>query len=54
MKDSTFLFNRLITKPNNLRISKKFALATVHRAENTNDITRLKAIFKALNNIGKR
>mgnify|MGYP001194832240 FL=1 len=54
MKDSKFLFNKLIIKPNNLTLSKKFALATVHRAENTNDIRRLKGIFKALNNIGKK
>ena len=54
MKDSTSLFNKLTIKPDNIKLSKKFALATVHRAENTNDAERLRGIFKALNNIGKK
>lgn len=33
--------------------SKEFALATVHRAENTDDVNRLKEIFFGLNEISK-
>ena len=32
---------------------KKYALATIHRAENTDDPERLKAVFAALNSIGQ-
>jgi UDP-GlcNAc3NAcA epimerase len=32
-------------------INKKFALATIHRAENTDDFTRLNEIFKGLSEI---
>lgn len=35
-------------------ITKPFVLATLHRAENTNDLTRLKAICEAFNEINKQ
>ena len=53
-QQSWIIINVLTIKPDNIKLSKKFALATVHRAENTNDAERLRGIFKALNNIGKK
>ena len=53
MKDSTKLFSKLFTKPENIKISKKYILVTVHRAENTDDPKRLTAIFNALKKISK-
>ncbi|AYD39336.1 UDP-N-acetylglucosamine 2-epimerase (non-hydrolyzing) [Clostridium fermenticellae] len=37
-----------------LNIRDKYILATIHRAENTNDISKLKNIVQALNESGKR
>jgi len=39
--------------PNSVLRTPKYYLATLHRAENTDDPTRLKSLLKALNEIGK-
>lgn len=40
-------------KHSSLDIPSKFLLATIHRAENTDNPEKLKVIFESLNNIGK-
>lgn len=49
MQDSAILFAPLAMKPKGLEIDDKFILATLHRAENTNNINNLKKIINALN-----
>lgn len=51
MQDSALLFAPNAKKPNNLRIDHDFVLATLHRAENTDNPTRLTNIVDALNTI---
>lgn len=58
MFDATLNFKKLAEDKDyiirNLGVEKdKFILTTIHRAENTNDIKRLKNIVEALNNCGK-
>jgi UDP-GlcNAc3NAcA epimerase len=40
-------------KPNSFDTNDKYVLATIHRAENTDNYERLKGIIKALNSIGE-
>jgi UDP-GlcNAc3NAcA epimerase len=47
------LFYRQFAKKPNLEIDNCFILCTVHRAENTDNINRLKSIINALNTIAK-
>ncbi|WP_444994326.1 non-hydrolyzing UDP-N-acetylglucosamine 2-epimerase [Aliikangiella sp. IMCC44359] len=51
MQDAALFYQKMSYKPSSINISKEFVLATVHRAENTNDPERLKSIFTALNEI---
>ncbi|MBS7817044.1 non-hydrolyzing UDP-N-acetylglucosamine 2-epimerase [Wohlfahrtiimonas chitiniclastica] len=51
MQDSALLFAPSAKKPADLPIDHNFVLATLHRAENTDDLTRLSAIVDALNTI---
>lgn len=51
MLDGAMFYKKLAQKPENIDVSKEFILCTIHRAENTNDINRLKDIFEALNKI---
>nr|ADT71681.1 UDP-N-acetylglucosamine 2-epimerase [uncultured organism] len=50
MQDGAIFYNDFAQKPN-FDVKKEFILATIHRAENTNDICRLKSIIEALNEI---
>ncbi|MCW1244314.1 UDP-N-acetylglucosamine 2-epimerase (non-hydrolyzing) [Pseudomonas sp. SAICEU22] len=49
MQDSAMFFARRASKPEGFNISDGFVLATLHRAENTDDRIRLKSIVDALN-----
>ena len=54
-KKSTILKDLNLVNPQLLRLrNPKYYLATLHRAENTDDPKRLKSILKALNEIGKK
>lgn len=48
MQDSAALFATKATKPQNLKMDSGFILATIHRAENTDDTERLTNILNAL------
>lgn len=50
MQDAALHFSKFELKPR-LDIPKEFALATIHRAENTDSIDNLSSIFGALNKI---
>lgn len=52
MQDGAIFYRNLAVKPN-FEIKKDFILCTIHRAENTDDETRLRNIFEALNEIAK-
>jgi len=51
MQDAALFFSKKAVKPD-VEIPKKFILATIHRAENTDDLDRLNSIFEAFNEIG--
>lgn len=50
MQDAAIYFAQYSSKPN-ITIPEIFALATIHRAENTDNIDNLSSIFEAFNNI---
>jgi UDP-GlcNAc3NAcA epimerase len=52
MQDGAIFYKQLSVKPK-IDIKEKYILCTIHRAENTDDINRLKNIFEALNTIAK-
>jgi len=52
MQDGTMFYKNLALKPN-IEIKNDFILCTIHRAENTDDETRLRNIFEALEEIAK-
>ncbi len=52
MYDSALYFKRFAKKPKE-EIPEKFMLATLHRAENTDNKSRLESIISAMNYIGK-
>ena len=52
MQDGAMFYKNLALKPN-IEIKNSFILCTIHRAENTDDETRLRSIFEALNEIAK-
>ncbi len=52
MQDGAIFYSDFAKKPG-FAIKKEFVLATVHRAENTDDIQRLRNIIEALNEISK-
>ncbi|WP_298324796.1 UDP-N-acetylglucosamine 2-epimerase (non-hydrolyzing) [uncultured Dokdonia sp.] len=52
MMDASLMFSAFAKAPKE-SIPAAFVLTTVHRAENTDDPARLRAIFKALNTISK-
>lgn len=52
MLDASMMFSAFAKAPKE-KLPETFCLATVHRAENTDDPERLKGIFKALAEIGK-
>jgi len=53
MLDSVIYHRQFSIKPQ-FELPQEFILATVHRAENTDNIDRLKAIFKAFEKISRR
>ena len=50
MQDGAIFYKDLAKKPN-IPLENKYILSTIHRAENTDNIDRLRAIFEALNEI---
>jgi len=52
MQDGAFFYKDLAVKPK-YTMSHDYILCTIHRAENTNDSSRLENIFEALNTIAK-
>jgi UDP-GlcNAc3NAcA epimerase len=52
MQDGAMFYKNLAVKPS-CDIKNDFILCTIHRAENTDDETRLRSIFEALNEIAK-
>lgn len=50
MQDAALFYSELAQKPD-FTVPQNFLLATIHRAENTDDPTRLKSIFKAFEKI---
>ena len=52
MQDAAMFYSKKEQKPN-IEIPKEFILATIHRAENTDDPKRLGSILEALNEIAK-
>lgn len=52
MYDNALHFRALGKQPNNINIKRSFIVATVHRAENTDDENRLRIIFESLNSLG--
>ncbi|OED64577.1 UDP-N-acetylglucosamine 2-epimerase [Vibrio splendidus ZS-139] len=51
MQDASIMFSRYSSKPTDFEHKNKFCLCTIHRAENTDDPIKLKAIFEALDAI---
>ena len=54
MYDACLRFRPLANPPKGIRLPEQFLLATVHRAENTNDPVRLERIILAMNRIAER
>lgn len=52
MQDAAIFYTERSRKPE-FRLPTEFVLATIHRAENTDDLSRLKAILKSLDKIGE-
>jgi UDP-GlcNAc3NAcA epimerase len=52
MQDGAIFYKNLAVKPD-IKINKDYILCTIHRAENTDDETRLRDIFEALKEIAK-
>jgi UDP-GlcNAc3NAcA epimerase len=52
MQDGAIFYKNLALKPS-CKIEKNYNLVTIHRAENTDNEKRLRAIFEALNEIAK-
>jgi len=52
MQDGAQFYSKLAVKPK-IDINSNYILATLHRAENTDNLVRLKAIIEALNEINK-
>ena len=53
MRDAALLFKDYARRPN-FNLPKQFVLATLHRAENTDDIKRLTSIFSAFAEVGRQ
>jgi len=52
MQDAAMFYTKIAKAPN-FEIPNEFVLATIHRAENTDDLSRLKSIFDAYAEIAK-
>ena len=53
MQDGAIFYKDFAQKPIDINISDDFVLCTIHRAENTDDTTKLNNIVSALNEIAK-
>ncbi len=53
MQDGAIFYAKFSKKPQNLHVESTYILSTIHRAENTDDLLRLKSIVDALNEIAK-
>jgi UDP-GlcNAc3NAcA epimerase len=53
MQDAALFYSSKSITPN-IKFSENFILATIHRAENTDDLDRLKSIFRAFSQISKK
>lgn len=53
MQDAAIFYTELAQKPE-IELPEEFILATIHRAENTDDPERLESIVKALNKINQK
>ncbi len=53
MQDGALFYSNLAQKPKGLHVKENYILCTTHRAENTDDIERLKNIIDALNSIAE-
>ncbi|MFC4891882.1 non-hydrolyzing UDP-N-acetylglucosamine 2-epimerase [Pseudofrancisella aestuarii] len=53
MQDGIIFYKKLANKPSNFYIQEEFILCTIHRAENTDNINRLREILSGLNEIAK-
>jgi UDP-GlcNAc3NAcA epimerase len=53
MYDGALFYQNYAKKPK-IKLEKKFVLCTIHRAENTDSIERIRAIFEALEIISKK
>lgn len=53
MKDTALLFGHISRRPR-FNLPKEFILVTIHRTENTDNVSRLKSIFEACNEISKK
>ena len=49
MQEGALFYRELCVKPENIKLDRKFVLATIHRAENTDNNGRLANIIQALN-----
>lgn len=54
MYDAALFYSAILDREEEMAPEGEYALATVHRAENTDDPARLAAIFEALSDIAKR
>lgn len=54
MYDASIMFRGRAKKPDSVPLPEKYVLATVHRAENTDDTTRLKNIVEGLNLVSEK
>ena len=53
MQDGAIFYKKIDRKPK-MEIKNNFVLSTIHRAENTDDIDRLRSIIEALNKIAEQ
>lgn len=53
MQDGAIFYKELAEKPIDLELDGEFVLSTIHRAENTDSVTRLTAIIESLNLIAE-
>ena len=53
MQDAAMFYKKYAKKLENVNIKNEFILCTVHRAENTDNLNRLRNIFEALEEIAK-
>jgi UDP-GlcNAc3NAcA epimerase len=49
MQEGAFFYRELCVRPENIKLDRKFVLVTIHRAENTDNNSRLANIIQALN-----